>query len=882
MPNRSHRIRRLRGSMFSRDFKTHRTLFSFFRGKALLSYIGLTFSLFAFYGFLGLTCLHFATINENSSPFWPATGLAIAAVVLFGKRALLGIFLGAFGTNLTTEIPVFAVAAIALGNTFEAFLGAWLFQSVKKHMLGSQLRRPLAILTSVLISSIFGSLIGTGTLFFSGEVSQDKFLYSMLTWWGGDFTGGIIFLPLFLHCMHLRSKHFLKNWYDFPLFVFFLSAIFFVNYFVFVYRMPEGIFWANTFFIYAAIYFLGRFSGQIFLVITSVLAIYFSHLGYSLFEFGSSNLNMLYLQGVTSSLGASILFMEAIHRTHTTSAIHRVFFAGLIIIISAVSYLAFEENRLRNFELDRLIEKVQSSLEQEEKNYTSLLLGAAGMIESQDDLQRQDWQRFAKTIQLSKYFRAVNGIGFVSIIPKTEVRNFEQKMFDFGVQDFSIKVLDSSYSKQFHNHYVITFIEPYEPNIAAVGLDLGSEERRRTAAERAKNLNRAIATEPIRLIQDSKRPGFLIYYPVWKGGTQKFLGWAYAPIVAEQFFLAALSSVSDKLSLKIRRKNQLIFGIQQDFPKEIFHSKYFVQKEVNLFGLAYQVSFHPKESFFVNNAGFPLVIGVILTILLTVLIALISNIAQFNSKLVREVKRKSREVEMEKAKSLHSAKLASLGEMSAGIAHEINNPLAIITGTLAVLNRARADENKFQERVEKIARATSRIERIVLGLRKFSRTSGENEKKLEDLNTIVQESVLLTNAKAKQHFVDVQIEVKGRVVVLVDLIEIEQVLVNLISNSIDAVKHLKQKWVKVVAIEENSEIVLRVIDSGSGISKEVEEKLFLPFFTTKAVGEGTGLGLSISKGILDQHGAKFSLNRDSLNTCFEIRFPKPNLSNKAA
>ncbi|MFN8846301.1 MAG: sensor histidine kinase [Bdellovibrionales bacterium] len=110
--------------------------------------------------------------------------------------------------------------------------------------------------------------------------------------------------------------------------------------------------------------------------------------------------------------------------------------------------------------------------------------------------------------------------------------------------------------------------------------------------------------------------------------------------------------------------------------------------------------------------------------------------------------------------------------------------------------------------------------------------------------------------------------------ILCDSIEIEQVLVNLINNGIDAASKTDEKWVYINIFDEKNELVIQIIDSGNGIPPEIEEKIFQPFFTTKAVGEGTGLGLSIVKGILDQHKAQIQLRRDIKNTCFEVRFRK--------
>ena len=110
--------------------------------------------------------------------------------------------------------------------------------------------------------------------------------------------------------------------------------------------------------------------------------------------------------------------------------------------------------------------------------------------------------------------------------------------------------------------------------------------------------------------------------------------------------------------------------------------------------------------------------------------------------------------------------------------------------------------------------------------------------------------------------------------ILCDALEIEQVLLNLINNGIDAARTQDEKWVEIRVFEEGESVIAQVLDSGTGVSREIEAKIFQPFFTTKKTGEGTGLGLSISKGILDQHSATIALNRSLPNTCFEVRFSR--------
>lgn len=232
------------------------------------------------------------------------------------------------------------------------------------------------------------------------------------------------------------------------------------------------------------------------------------------------------------------------------------------------------------------------------------------------------------------------------------------------------------------------------------------------------------------------------------------------------------------------------------------------------------------------------------------------------------------ELELERVKSYKNAKLASLGEISAGIAHEINNPLAIINGSLDLLIKFKDNEKKFNEKVESIKKSCSRISKIILGLKKFSRTSQREVYSPSYIDSILNEVISLIEFQAKKHFVSLTLENLVHTQILCHEIEIEQVFVNLINNSIDAIKHQKEKWIKISMSVDKENVIIRLMDSGKGIPLDLQSKIFEPFFTTKNVGEGTGLGLSISKGIIDEHKGSITILNDLPNTCFEIKFHK--------
>jgi PAS domain S-box-containing protein len=239
-------------------------------------------------------------------------------------------------------------------------------------------------------------------------------------------------------------------------------------------------------------------------------------------------------------------------------------------------------------------------------------------------------------------------------------------------------------------------------------------------------------------------------------------------------------------------------------------------------------------------------------------------------------------LELERAKSIQSSKMATLGELAASIAHEINNPLSIIHGSAILIPRFIDNPEKFNQKVDNVLKAAERISKIVTGLRKFSRASVKTLNQSHSLAEIIRESIILTENKAKRNFVTVSLESHTDALIECNDIEIEQIIINMINNGIDATKELDDKWVKLSISEDQDGATLIITDSGKGIPTDVAEKMFNPFFTTKPVGEGTGLGLSIVKGIIEEHRGSIRIVPDVEHTCFEIKFKKSGASSHAA
>lgn len=234
-------------------------------------------------------------------------------------------------------------------------------------------------------------------------------------------------------------------------------------------------------------------------------------------------------------------------------------------------------------------------------------------------------------------------------------------------------------------------------------------------------------------------------------------------------------------------------------------------------------------------------------------------------------------------KLMQSSKMSSLGEMAGGIAHEINNPLAIIMGKVGILRksiqRGDFDQDKILETLSKIEMTTERIAKIIKGLRSFSRNADNDPMIQTKLITIIEDTLEFCRERFKNHSIELQVKCDPKILIECRPAQISQILVNLLSNAHDAVEKLPKKWVTIEAKAELNSVKLIISDSGPGIRPEIIDKIMFPFFTTKAIDKGTGLGLSISKGIAETHHGHLYYDTLSKNTTFilELLYEQPSL-----
>jgi signal transduction histidine kinase len=258
---------------------------------------------------------------------------------------------------------------------------------------------------------------------------------------------------------------------------------------------------------------------------------------------------------------------------------------------------------------------------------------------------------------------------------------------------------------------------------------------------------------------------------------------------------------------------------------------------------------------------------------------------------------------------VQAEKLSALGQMVAGVAHEINNPLAYVVNNVAVLQRDvkalrdllhlyqeaegilaehQADTlrriREFAERIDltytldnleglmtRSREGLKRIQQIVKDLREFARLD-ESDVSEVDLNEGIRSTIQIIRGRAKTKQVELELDLGPLPRVSCLPAKINQVVLNLVANALDATRRGGKVTVSTRAIRDGVEV--HVVDTGSGIDPAIRDKIFDPFFTTKPPGEGTGLGLSISYGIVQEHGGRIDFDSTpGQGTRFIVRLP---------
>ncbi len=235
-------------------------------------------------------------------------------------------------------------------------------------------------------------------------------------------------------------------------------------------------------------------------------------------------------------------------------------------------------------------------------------------------------------------------------------------------------------------------------------------------------------------------------------------------------------------------------------------------------------------------------------------------------------------------KLIYSEKMASLGQLAAGIAHEINTPLGIILGYAQLLKEEFPENKELVEELDIIENQALICRKIVSDLLSFARSSDPRpEKELINVNDCIRHTVDMVKHTFEMDDIRIHLHLEEKIPpVFADQDRLNQVIVNLLNNSRDAIKKGGEIHLWTYFDETECLVIIEIGDTGCGIPPEVKDKIFDPFFTTKPPGQGTGLGLSVSYGIIEEHEGSIEVfsppegekyKRLGIKTLFRIQLP---------
>jgi two-component system NtrC family sensor kinase len=247
---------------------------------------------------------------------------------------------------------------------------------------------------------------------------------------------------------------------------------------------------------------------------------------------------------------------------------------------------------------------------------------------------------------------------------------------------------------------------------------------------------------------------------------------------------------------------------------------------------------------------------------------------QLTSRLA-ELERTTQDLRNKEQQLIHGEKLASVGRLAAGVAHEIGNPLAAIRGLLELRREGDLSAAQSHEFLQRVQRETERIHQIIRDLLDFARLSPQADQGFEtsDLRQVIDDAVNLVKPQKESKDIAIQVAIDPRTSdVLGPRHRLTQIVLNLLLNAVDALEGKGRIDVRAEPSADGAGVSLFVMDTGPGIADEMKDKLFDPFTTTKPAGKGTGLGLAVTHAIVQGLGGSIAVNnREQGGACFEVR-----------
>jgi signal transduction histidine kinase len=585
--------------------------------------------------------------------------------------------------------------------------------------------------------------------------------------------------------------------------------------------------------------------------------------------------------------------------------------------------------------IDFDITEAMSSLRRSIQANLAYCNSMVGLFEASNQIDRQEFRRFAKRQMNYDKTISLQALEWIPLVKQNQRSDYEHRARAEGYLSFQFteksELGQSVRAATREEYYPVYFVEPWQGNEKAFGFDLGSNATRLAALIKARDTGLMVATAPVRLVQErGEQHGFLLFAPIYQSVPlpedisahhARLLGFALGVYRVGDLISAALKQTPSMTDFIVR-----VQDVTDGKGDEIYRSadssawnnssEWLTSKSLDVAGRQWRINFFPSPAYIAKKKSpLPvsmLVVGLLITLSLTVIFMNQQRrrheAEQFrlsSNKILKEKLAVIDKLNEAQNQLLQSEKMASIGQLSAGIAHEINNPVGYVASNLKTLNLYfdrivslikvyELQETKLpgeaQDTVKKIKSeieldylfedipallkestdGLSRVSKIVIDLKSFAHAAADVweiadiQEGLESTLNVVWNELKYKVDLVRDYNELPQIECK--------LSQLNQVFLNMLVNAAQAIK--EHGIITLRTRQAGDQVIVEISDTGQGIAKENLIRIFDPFFTTKPVGKGTGLGLTLSYGIVKKHHGKIEVeSKIGSGTTFRIYLP---------
>ena len=327
--------------------------------------------------------------------------------------------------------------------------------------------------------------------------------------------------------------------------------------------------------------------------------------------------------------------------------------ASIIIAITILAWYSVKEynSQIEKTYFENLVYDTQDAITDRYTLYLETLLGGKGLYHASKSVERDEWQRFVEAHDVDKNLPGINGVGYIDYVEEEDLEEYLEATRADNAPDF-VNHPDTDFS----NKFIIKYVEPVEPNKAAIGLDIGFEANRREAAERARDTGNPALTKRILLVQDNKqRAGFLLLIPIYKTKSlpssindrkEQIQGWIYAPFIGDHFLDDINSINKNQLSFSVYDGNQANDSmlIHKDIKDRNLQSDLYLTTQITLGGNVWTIEWYPSTQFQTREQDISTAILILGLLLSGIFYLMLNRLLHSKQAVTRQVRERTREL----------------------------------------------------------------------------------------------------------------------------------------------------------------------------------------------------------------------------------------------